>query len=248
MPEAVIVDAIRTPIGRAAKGSLKDVRARRPRRRAAQRARRAQPGGRLRRDRRPDDGLRLPDGRAGYNVGRNAALLAGHRPSRPGDDRQPLLRLLAADDPDGLPRDQGRRGRPVHRRRRRGRLALPRAPAVRPAPAARRLRGRALQRLHPDGAHGRERRRALQRLARGAGRVGRDSRSSAPSPRASPGTSTPRSSPVTLADGTEVTRDDGPRPGTTVEVLAELKPAFGPTARSRPATPARSTTAPRRCS
>ena len=26
MPEAVIVDAIRTPIGRAAKGSLKDVR------------------------------------------------------------------------------------------------------------------------------------------------------------------------------------------------------------------------------
>jgi acetyl-CoA acetyltransferase len=27
MPEAVIVDAVRTPIGRAAKGSLKDVRA-----------------------------------------------------------------------------------------------------------------------------------------------------------------------------------------------------------------------------
>ena len=26
MPEAVIVDAVRTPIGRAAKGSLKDVR------------------------------------------------------------------------------------------------------------------------------------------------------------------------------------------------------------------------------
>jgi acetyl-CoA C-acetyltransferase len=34
--------------------------------------------------------------------------------------------------------------------------------------------------------------------------------------------------PVTLADGTEVTRDDGPRPGTTVEVLGELKPAFRP--------------------
>ena len=33
---------------------------------------------------------------------------------------------------------------------------------------------------------------------------------------------------VTLPDGTEVTRDDGPRPGTTVEVLAELKPAFRP--------------------
>ena len=34
--------------------------------------------------------------------------------------------------------------------------------------------------------------------------------------------------PVTLADGTEVTRDDGPRPGTTAEKLAELKPAFDP--------------------
>jgi acetyl-CoA C-acetyltransferase len=31
---------------------------------------------------------------------------------------------------------------------------------------------------------------------------------------------------VTLPDGTEVTKDDGPRPGTTVEKLAELKPAF----------------------
>jgi acetyl-CoA C-acetyltransferase len=34
--------------------------------------------------------------------------------------------------------------------------------------------------------------------------------------------------PVTLADGTQVTRDDGPRPGTTMEKLAELKPAFDP--------------------
>jgi acetyl-CoA C-acetyltransferase len=34
--------------------------------------------------------------------------------------------------------------------------------------------------------------------------------------------------PVTLADGTAVTADDGPRPGTTVEKLATLKPAFRP--------------------
>jgi acetyl-CoA C-acetyltransferase len=32
--------------------------------------------------------------------------------------------------------------------------------------------------------------------------------------------------PVTLEDGTVVSRDDGPRPGTTIEVLAGLKPAF----------------------
>jgi len=34
--------------------------------------------------------------------------------------------------------------------------------------------------------------------------------------------------PVTLADGTEVTKDDGPRPDTTKEKLAELKPVFRP--------------------
>jgi acetyl-CoA C-acetyltransferase len=34
--------------------------------------------------------------------------------------------------------------------------------------------------------------------------------------------------PVTTPDGTVVTKDDGPRPGTTVEKLATLKPAFRP--------------------
>ena len=32
--------------------------------------------------------------------------------------------------------------------------------------------------------------------------------------------------PVTLPDGTTLTRDDGPRPGVTAETLAQLKPAF----------------------
>jgi acetyl-CoA C-acetyltransferase len=35
-------------------------------------------------------------------------------------------------------------------------------------------------------------------------------------------------SPATLPDGTVVSRDDGPRPGTTLEKLAELKPVFRP--------------------
>jgi len=34
--------------------------------------------------------------------------------------------------------------------------------------------------------------------------------------------------PVKLADGTQVTKDDGPRPDTTKEKLAELKPVFRP--------------------
>jgi acetyl-CoA C-acetyltransferase len=34
--------------------------------------------------------------------------------------------------------------------------------------------------------------------------------------------------PLTLPDGSVVSRDDGPRPGTTVEVLSQLKPVFRP--------------------
>jgi acetyl-CoA C-acetyltransferase len=34
--------------------------------------------------------------------------------------------------------------------------------------------------------------------------------------------------PLTLPDGTHVAKDDGPRPGTTAEVLANLKPVFRP--------------------
>jgi acetyl-CoA C-acetyltransferase len=35
-------------------------------------------------------------------------------------------------------------------------------------------------------------------------------------------------SPLSLSDGTEISVDDGPRPGTTMEGLAQLKPAFRP--------------------
>src|SRR3954465_4590426 len=77
MPEAVIVDAIRTPIGRAVKGSLKDVR-------ADDLA--AVPLEALV-ERNPEVdvseavdvmmGCGFQQGEQGYNVGRNAALLAG---------------------------------------------------------------------------------------------------------------------------------------------------------------------------
>jgi acetyl-CoA C-acetyltransferase len=102
MPEAVIVATARSPIGRAFKGSLKDVR--------------------------PDDitafivkallekvpdlppgeiedlilGCGQPAGEAGFNIARVVAVLAGL------DHVQPLLLLVAADDPDGGARHQGR--------------------------------------------------------------------------------------------------------------------------------------------
>src|SRR6187200_981276 len=84
MPEAVIVDAVRTPIGRAAKGSLKDVRtddlAAVPLRALVERNPEVDFG-------ETDDlmmGCGFQLGEAGYNIGRNAALLAGidhHVPS-----------------------------------------------------------------------------------------------------------------------------------------------------------------------
>jgi acetyl-CoA C-acetyltransferase len=77
MPEAVIVDAIRTPIGRAAKGSLKTVRADElaalPIRTLIER----NPGVDFAHTNDVLMGAASGIGEQGYNVGRNAALLAG---------------------------------------------------------------------------------------------------------------------------------------------------------------------------
>ena len=77
MPEAVIVDAIRTPIGRAMKGSLRDVRADDlaaiPLRALVER----NPGVDFSETNDIMMGCGFPDGEQGYNVGRNAQLLAG---------------------------------------------------------------------------------------------------------------------------------------------------------------------------
>ncbi len=169
MPEAVIVDAIRTPIGRAGKGSLKSVRADDlaaiPLQALIERNPEARSGPIV-------DimmGCGFCEGEQGYNVGRVAGLLAGIDHHVPATDRQPLLRVVAADGADGLPRDPGGRGRHLHRRRRRGGLARRRRHAVRVQPRCRRLAGRRLRRVHPDGHDRGERRRALQRQPRGAG-------------------------------------------------------------------------------
>src|ERR671934_897727 len=77
MPEAVIVDAIRTPIGRAVKGSLRTVRADElaaiPIRALIER----NPGVDFSETADVLMGAASGVGEQGYNVGRNAALLAG---------------------------------------------------------------------------------------------------------------------------------------------------------------------------
>ena len=181
MPEAVIVATARTPIGRAVKGSLKDMR--------------------------PDDltAFILDDvlkktpqldrslvedvivGAASRRARRATTWPArrdpGRHARRPGRDRQPLLLVVAADHPHGRPRDPGRRGRRVHRRGRRDREPLParRRRHRPPQPALRRGRGphgeahrggeRAVvaargpaRRLHRHGPDRRERRRVRRRV------------------------------------------------------------------------------------
>ncbi len=77
MPEAVIVDAVRTPIGRAVKGSLKSVRADDlaavPLKALIERNPQVEPGSIV-------DvmmGCGFAEGESGYNIGRNATLLSG---------------------------------------------------------------------------------------------------------------------------------------------------------------------------
>ena len=120
MPEAVIVSTARSPIGRAGKGSLKDMR---PDDLAVQMVRAAL-------DKVPELdpaevvdlilGVGQPAGESGNNLGRAVAVLSGHGPPAR-RHRQPLLLEQPADHADGLPRDQGGRGstptsRPASRR------------------------------------------------------------------------------------------------------------------------------------
>ena len=120
--DAVVVATARTPIGRAFKGSLKEIR---PDDLSVQVLRAVL-------DKVPaldpqdiDDlywGCAEPSGRQGANLARVVAVLAGTTSCR---GRRSTGSARRADDADGVPRDQGRRGRRVPLRRRRVRLAVP---------------------------------------------------------------------------------------------------------------------------
>ena len=204
MPEAVIVSAARSPIGRAFKGSLKDLRPDDLTATIVRAALDKVPELDPHRHRRPaTSAAACPAGRAASTWARIVARAARLRPPARRDDH-PLLLLVAADHPDGLPRDQGRRGRRVHLRGRRdglpvreGQLRQPpghrrtrSSPRPRRAPtelgAGRRRTGTDPRedgarpgRLHRDGPDGGERRPAARAVAPGARRV----RGAQPEPR-----------------------------------------------------------------
>jgi acetyl-CoA C-acetyltransferase len=230
MPEAVIVDAVRTPIGRAFKGSLVGVRAddlaATPLRALA--------------ERNPEvDFAETADvmmgsasgiGEQGYNIGRNASLLAGY------DHHVPACTVnrFCASSLQTL--------RMAFHAIRAGEGDQYVAAGVEAVSRAGLGAGIPDEAKHPrlDGSEGSlydvyiPMGLTAEKVAERC-RVSREaqdewalvSQTRAVDAQAS-GHFDREIVPVTLPDGTPYTRDDGPRPNTTMEKLAALKPVFDP--------------------
>ena len=222
MSEAVIVDAVRTPIGRAVKGSL-----------GTYGPTTSRPSPRRPSERNQDVDLadvvdvmygRGRHRRGRFNVARNAALLAGLPESVPGVTVNRFCASSLQTIRNAFHAIKAGEGDTYIAG---GVEAISRSTEGGPSSSTRRSTARRLdhQRLHPDGIDRGERGGALQRLARVAGRVGRDlaaARRGGPGQRALRQRDRQRHAP----DGTVVSADDGPRAGTTLEKLASLNPVF----------------------
>ncbi len=244
MPEAVIVDAIRTPIGRAGKGSLKTVRADElaaiPLRALIERNPQVDFG-------QTNDvmmGAASSVGEQGYNVGRNAALLAGidhHVPActvnrfcasslqtirmafhaiKAGEGDQYIAAGVEAVSRAGLgagmmeeakhPELNGSNGSAYD-------VYIPMGMTA--ENVADRCQ---VTREQQDEWAVRSQNRAVD--ARDSGHFDAEI---VPVPVAAHTDQDKEGNPIEVPD-TVVSKDDGPRPGTTMEVLGKLKPAFRP--------------------
>jgi len=219
MPEAVIVDAIRTPIGRAGKGSLKDVRtddlAAVPLRALVER----NPEVDLGETADVMMGCAFGVGEAGGNVGRNAALLAGldhHVPATTVNrfcaSSLQTLRMAFHAIKAGEGDQYIAAGVEAVSR-------FPNFSTVEPHPD---LSGEPYDVYIPMG-------KTAENVARrcGVSRAAQDEWAKLSQDRAVAARDSGHFDAEIVPVG-EVTRDDGPRPGTTLEKLAELKPAFDP--------------------
>jgi acetyl-CoA C-acetyltransferase len=227
MPEAVIVDAVRTPIGRAAKGSLKDVRADDlaavPIRALVERNPQVDFA-------RTDDvmmGCGFHLGEQGYNVGRSAWLLAGqdhHVPATTVNrfcaSSLQTIRMAFHAIKAGEGDQYVAAGVEAVSR-------FPQQAPFDPHPQLDGSDGAPYNVYMPMGltAENVAERCSVSREAQDEWAV--ISQQRAVEARDS-GHFDAEIVSVTTPDGVEVTRDDGPRPGTTLEKLAELKPAFRP--------------------
>ena len=227
MPDAVIVDAVRTPIGRAIKGALKDVRADDlaavPIRALVER----NPGVDFSQ---VDDvllGCALGVGESGYNVARNAALLAGLDVHVPGvtvnrfcasslQTIRNAFHAIKAGEGDtyiaggveAVSRNVETGHFDFHPQLDGSESAMYNVYIPMGLTAENVAEEHGITREQQDAWAVISQNRAVQ--ARESGHFEREI------------------VPVTTPDGTVVAADDGPRPGTTMEKLATLQPAFKP--------------------
>jgi acetyl-CoA C-acetyltransferase len=225
MPEAVIVDAIRTPIGRAFKGSLKDVRADDlaaiPLKALVERNPEVDFGATV-------DvmmGCGFANGESGYNVGRNAALLAGIPDSVPATTvnrfcasslqtiRMAFHAIKAGEGDQYIAAGVEAVSR------------FPEYPQFDPNGKLDGSDGAPYNVYIPMGETAEnvaEQRNVSREVQDEWAKISQDRASAA----RDAGHFDREIVAVTTPDGTEVARDDGPRPGTTLEKLASLQPAF----------------------
>ncbi len=227
MPEAVIVDAVRTPIGRAGKGSLKDVRADDlaavPLRALIERNPQVDWSATV-------DvlmGAASGEGEHGFNIARNAGLLAGLPFEVPGATTNRFCASSLQTIRTAFHAIKAGEG---------DQYVAAGVEAI-----SRSIQGGAWE-FNPqlDGSEGSICNVYLP-MGLTAENVARQWKVSREVQDAWAATSQQRAVaardgghfdreivPVTLPDGTVVTQDDGPRPGTTAEKLAELRPVFDP--------------------
>jgi acetyl-CoA C-acetyltransferase len=227
MPEAVIVDAVRTPIGRAVKGSLKDVRA----------DDLASVPLKALIERNPEVdfsetvdvmmGAAFGAGEQGYNVGRNASLLAGIDHHVPGvtvnrfcasslQTIRMAFHAIKAGEGDqyvaagveAVSRAGDSGNFEFHKQLDGSEGSLYNVYIPMGLTAENVAERCHVTREQQDEWAVTSQTRAVE--ARDSGHFDKEI------------------VPVTTPDGTQVTQDDGPRPGTTMEKLAALQPAFKP--------------------
>jgi acetyl-CoA C-acetyltransferase len=225
MPEAVIVDAVRTPIGRAVKGSLKDVRADDLAAIPLRALKDRNPGVDFADTNDVMMGAARGDGDQGYNVGRIASLLAGFDHHVPACT---LNRFCASSLQTIRMAFHAIKAGEGDQYVAAGVESVSHAGGGEPVPYHPKLDGSegSLYDVYiPMGqtAENVARRCHVSREAQDEWAVVSQGRAVAAR---DDGHFDREIVPVTLDDGTEVTRDDGPRAGTTLEVLGNLKPVF----------------------
>src|SRR3954452_9693818 len=220
MPEAVIVDAIRTPVGRAGKGYLKDIRtddlAAVPLRALVER----NPGVNFSETADVMMGCASGVGEAGYNVGRNAALLAGldhHIPATT------LNRFCASSLQTLRMAYHAIKAGEGDQYIAAGVEAVSRYPQIRPYEPHPQLDGSEGSAYDVYIPMGQTAENVAERCH--VSREAQDEWAKLSQDRAVAARDSGHFDAEIVPVG-DVTRDDGPRAGTTLEKLAELKPAF----------------------